>query len=88
MTTPNIPTTYALRSDLTDTLDAHGITHYEVRGTDVWFRAADGSLGAYASPAYDGIYCDAETYDDLTVFSGTRASIAGTIREIIRRDAR
>ena len=87
MATLNIPTTYALRSDLTDTLDAHGIK-YEAMGAEIWFRAADGSLAAYASPACDGIYCDAETYDDWADYSGTWASIAGTIREIIRRDAR
>lgn len=86
MTTRNIPTTYALRSDLTDTLDAHGIG-YEVMGAGIWFKSADGSLGAYASPSYDGIYCDAETFDGWSDISGTWASIAGTIREIIRRDA-
>ena len=85
MTTHNIPTTYALRSDLTGTLDAHGIG-YDVEGVRVWFWADTGSLCAFASPSYDGIYCDAETYDEWADDSGTWASIAGTIREIIRRD--
>lgn len=86
MTTRNIPTTYALRSDLTDTLDAHGIK-YEVEGVRVWFWADTGSLCASAFAAYDGIYCDAVTFDGWSDDSGTWASIAGTIREIIRRDA-